>query len=100
MLVLSPAELGRGNSLKHGRTIGYTPIAMAIPRMMNSTHGIATLFPKARYLAESEAPGMPAQPSGKPWSRSHSVAVSLLMSFGSAAAHVCANASEAARFAA
>lgn len=74
--------------LKASRAMGHAPIAMAIPRMMNSTHGIATLFPKARYLAESEAPGMPVQPSGKPWSRSHSVGVSLLMSFGNAAAHV------------
>ena len=52
-----------------------------MPRMMNSTHGIATLFPRARYLAESEAPGKSVQPSGKPWSRSHSRAVSLLISW-------------------
>ena len=88
MLVLSPAEPGRGHTLKPGRAMGHAPIAMAIPSMINSTHGMATLFPKARYLAESEAPGMSVQPSGKPWSRSHSAGVSLLMSFGSAPARV------------
>ncbi len=66
MLVLSPAEPGRGHTLKPGRAMGHAPIAMAIPSMINSTHGMATLFPKARYLAESEAPGMSVQPSGKP----------------------------------
>lgn len=33
---------------------------------MNSTHGMATLLPRARYLAESDADGMSVQPSGKP----------------------------------
>ena len=28
---------------------------MVIPRMMNSTQGMATLLPNARYRAESEA---------------------------------------------
>ena len=36
---------------------------------------IATLLPKALYLALSDAPGMSVQPSGKPWSRSHSKGV-------------------------
>ena len=75
-------------------------IAMAIPRMMNSTHGMATLLPRARYLAESEAPGRSVQPSGKPWSRSHSIGVSLLMSWGSSAVHFWAIASVAACLAA
>ena len=39
---------------------------MITPRMMNSTHGMATLLPRARYRAESEAPGRAVQPSGKP----------------------------------
>ena len=33
---------------------------------MNSTHGMATELPNARYLAESDAPGMSVQPSGNP----------------------------------
>ena len=33
---------------------------------MNSTHGMATLLPRARYLAESDAPGIFVQSSGKP----------------------------------
>ena len=33
---------------------------------MNSTHGIATELPSARYLAESDAPGISVQPGGKP----------------------------------
>ena len=33
---------------------------------MNSTHGIATELPSARYLAESAAPGIFVQSSGKP----------------------------------
>ena len=33
---------------------------------MNSTHGMATLLPRARYLAESDAPGIFVQPSGNP----------------------------------
>lgn len=39
---------------------------MMTPRMMNSTHGMATLFPKARYRAESEAPGEICPPIRKP----------------------------------
>ena len=39
---------------------------MVIPRMMNSTQGMATLLPNARYRAESEAPGMSVHPSGNP----------------------------------
>ena len=47
---------------------------------MNSTHGMATELPNARYLAESDAPGMSVQPSGKPCNLSHSKGVSLRMS--------------------
>lgn len=48
---------------------------MVIPRMMNSTQGMATLLPNARYRAESEASERAVQPSGNPWSRSHSSGV-------------------------
>lgn len=40
---------------------------MVIPRMMNSTQGMATLLPNARYRAESEASERAVQPSGNPW---------------------------------
>lgn len=49
-------------------------------RMINSTHGIATELPSARYLAESDAPGIFVQSSGKPCNLSHSKGVSLRMS--------------------
>ena len=47
----------------------------AIPRRTKSTHGIATLFPRARYLALSDAPGISVHPSGNSCSRSHSIGV-------------------------
>ena len=53
-----------------------------MPRMMNSTQGMATLLPKARYRAEPEAPGISVQPSGNPWSRSHSSGVRRRISRG------------------
>ena len=44
---------------------GYaTRMAAAIRDIINSTQGIATLLPKALYLALSDAPGMSVQPSG------------------------------------
>ncbi len=48
LLVLSPSE----------------STAIARPRMTYSTHVTATEFPRARYRAESEAPGRSVQPSG------------------------------------
>ena len=46
---------------------GYAArMAAAIRDIINSTQGMATLLPKALYLALSDAPGMSVQPSGKP----------------------------------
>ena len=39
---------------------------MMTPRMMNSTHGMATLFPKARYRAEVRGAGEIRPPIRKP----------------------------------
>lgn len=57
-------QFRQGIFLRSFRHYDHTPANFAMPPSTYCTHGIATEFPKARYLALSDAPGRSVHPRG------------------------------------